>query len=847
MTMESRRMYKDMEEFCRVNGGGKAKPLRRILIANNGNAAIKAMRSMRTWANLTFGSDRELEFVVMATIDDIEANAEYITNSDIMVEVPRGTNNNNYANVSLIVQVAEEYMCDAVWPGWGHASENYQLPLALRKASREIVWIGPSPESMIALGDKIGSTIIAQAPDVRVPCVPWSGTDVKMPSDFDPEKGLDPDILKKACVSSGEEARKVCDRIGYPSMLKASEGGGGKGIRKVFKPEEVVDCFRQVVNEVKGSPVFVMKMVQKCRHLEVQMFGDRYGNMVSLGTRDCSIQRRAQKIIEEGNVVAAPPEVVRELEESAVRMAKKVGYSVAGTCEFLYDAQTQKACFCEVNARLQVEHVVTEMTADVNVPAAQLQVAMGIPLNKITDVQAFLEHKREKGNPKRHCIACRVTAEHAEAGFRPTAGAIHELVFRSNGNVWGYFSVGSSGRIHQFADSQFGHIFSTAATREEARHNMIDSLKGMVVRGEIRTNIEALVKILQNEDFIKNNTHTLWLESTMSFGTPLIVEKNKHSTILAVLYASVCESQKIFEASAQEFKRDLNQGQLPPPLTLSHDVEIVYQGKKYTTHCSQSGSHDITCTLNGSHVECSIRTVQKTKEGGVLVSGGFDGRTRLVYYREDTSGIVVTFDGATFTFHRETDPTQVRAPMSGKLIRWLATNDTALKKGQPYAEIEVMKMYMQLPVHEGGIISHVLSEGAVFQPGDLLATLQLPDGTVVEKAEQFEGTFPVLESVKGKGSALRSLRLATGKVKACLDGYDVHGEDLETDLDMIFEAMVEPSLPVIEFAENISVMRQSKDLTKDPLRKDEMEAVVKEQLSLQESKGYSGPHVTKEQ
>ncbi|KXZ43840.1 hypothetical protein GPECTOR_79g119 [Gonium pectorale] len=262
------------------------------------------MRSVRSWAAQALGSPRAVAMVAMATPDDMRVNAEHIAMADQFVEVPGGTNNNNYANVELIVQIALRAGVDAVWPGWGHASENPDLPAAL--THHGIRFLGPPAGPMAALGDKVGSTLLAQA--ANVPTLPWSGSAVRVSVDECAGGVIPPSTYSAACIplDDVEAAVEACQKIGYPVMLKASWGGGGKGIRKVSSDDEVRAVFKQVAGEVPGSPIFAMKLAPASRHLEVQLLCDMHGNVASLYSRDCSVQRRHQKIIEEGPVTAAP-------------------------------------------------------------------------------------------------------------------------------------------------------------------------------------------------------------------------------------------------------------------------------------------------------------------------------------------------------------------------------------------------------------------------------------------------------------------------------------------------------------------------------------------------------------
>jgi acetyl-CoA carboxylase/biotin carboxylase 1 len=292
---------KSVEAYVKERGGNR--PIKKVLIANNGMAATKSILSMRQWAYMELGDERAIQFVAMATPEDMKANAEFIRLADEYVEVPGGVNRNNYANVDIISRIAQEQGVDAVWPGWGHASENPKLPDTLSKLG--IKFIGPTSPVMSVLGDKIAANILAQT--ANVPSIPWSGSfggenDGPLQADLT-EEGTIPDfVFEKATCRTVEEAIEAAERIGYEAglMIKASEGGGGKGIRFVDNEKDLRNAFVQVQNEVVGSPIFIMQLCKNARHLEVQIVGDEHGNAVALNGRDCSTQRRFQKIFEEG-------------------------------------------------------------------------------------------------------------------------------------------------------------------------------------------------------------------------------------------------------------------------------------------------------------------------------------------------------------------------------------------------------------------------------------------------------------------------------------------------------------------------------------------------------------------
>ena len=302
---------------------------------------------------------------------------------------------------------------------------------------------------MRSLGDKISSTIVAQ--HAGVPCIPWSGEGVKdVEVDDHNIVTVADDIYMKCCVTSWQQGLEAAKKIGFPVMVKASEGGGGKGIRRVDGEVGFEALYKAAASEIPGSPIFVMKLADSARHLEVQLLADQYGNNISIFGRDCSVQRRHQKIIEEAPVTIASQKTFQKMEKAAVSLGRLVGYVSAGTVEYLYSHADDKFYFLELNPRLQVEHPTTEMVSGVNLPAAQLQVAMGIPLHRIRDIRLLygadphtateLDFNFEKEGsalqqrrpqPKGHCTACRITSEDPGEGFKPSGGTISELNFRS--------------------------------------------------------------------------------------------------------------------------------------------------------------------------------------------------------------------------------------------------------------------------------------------------------------------------------------------------------------------------------------------------------------------------------
>ncbi|XP_017779998.1 PREDICTED: acetyl-CoA carboxylase isoform X2 [Nicrophorus vespilloides] len=790
----------------RFNG---TKVINKVLIANNGIAAVKCMRSVRRWSYEMFKNERAVRFVVMVTPEDLKANAEYIKMADHYVPVPGGTNNNNYANVELIIDIAIRQQVQAVWAGWGHASENPKLPELLHK--NNIAFIGPPEKAMWALGDKIASSIVAQT--AEIPTLPWSGSELK--AQYSGKKiKISSELFARGCVHSAEEGLMAAQKIGFPVMIKASEGGGGKGIRKVDNAEDFAQAFRQVQAEVPGSPIFVMKLAKCARHLEVQLLADQYGNAISLFGRDCSIQRRHQKIIEEAPAVIAEPSVFEDMEKAAVRLAKMVGYVSAGTVEYLYDTSGQYY-FLELNPRLQVEHPCTEMVSDVNLPAAQLQIAMGLPLHYIKDIRLLygespwgmteidFDQPKHKPQPWGHVIAARITSENPDEGFKPSSGTVQELNFRSSKNVWGYFSVAASGGLHEFADSQFGHCFSWGENREQARENLVIALKELSIRGDFRTTVEYLITLLETKSFQENTIDTAWLDILISER----MQSEKPDIMLGVMCGSLHIADKTISTSFQEFQNSLERGQVQGSNTLNNvvDVELINDGSKYKIQATKSGANSYFLVMNGSFKEIEIH---RLSDGGILLS--VDGSSFTTYMKEEVDHYRIVIGNQTCVFEKENDPTLLRSPSAGKLISFLVDDGTHIFRGQAYAEIEVMKMVMTLTSTESGLLYYAKRPGAVMEPGSIIATIELDDPCLVAKAQLYKGPFPELDVSHPVASD--KLNHIHNSYKSILENHlagfclpePYNAPRLREVIEKFMSSLRDPSLPLLEMQEVIA-------------------------------------------
>ncbi|CAM9330367.1 unnamed protein product [Chrysoparadoxa australica] len=771
-----------MDDYIARHGGSL--PIRHVLIANNGMAGTKSILSMRKWAYLELGDEKAIEFTVMATPEDLAANAEFIRLADNIVEVPGGVNRNNYANVELIVETAIKAGVDAVWPGWGHASENPALPTKLTEAG--IKFIGPTAPVMSVLGDKIAANILAQT--ANVPSIPWSGDGLT--AVLTDEGTIPTETFEEATVHSVEEAVAAAKKIGFPVMVKASEGGGGKGIRMSNSEEELVQHFSQVSNEVVGSPIFMMQLCSGARHIEVQIVGDEHGQAVALNGRDCSTQRRFQKIFEEGPPVIVPDSTFQEMERAAQRLTQNIGYRGAGTVEYLYNPQEGKFYFLELNPRLQVEHPVTEGITGANVPSIQLQVAMGIPLNRIPDIRAFYGLDRTGDSPinfleddyapiRNHVIAARITAENPDEGFKPTSGTIERVKFQSTPEVWGYFSVGANGGIHEYADSQFGHLFATGPSREAARKNLVLALKEIEVRGEIRTTVEYLVQLLETDDFKGNSIDTSWLDGLIK-AKSVGVEMAAHEVVTsAVIYRafSACKEKQ------QDYVAGLEKGQtglIGLQSLNSFPIEISYEGTKYSFMISRLAPDLLQLSINGKTIDVRVR---EQPDGSLLAN--FGGVTHQVFGQEEPLGLRMQLDSKTVLLPNIFDPSELRSDLTGKVVRYLQDDGDEVTSGDAFVEVEAMKMIMPLKATESGSIKHELSPGSIIAAGDLLASLQLKDPSKVKKIIPFTGELDIVDAPAEEQTA----EVVMTSLSNALKGYN---GDFEKSISSLFQVCTTP-------------------------------------------------------
>ena len=439
---------------------------KKILIANRGEIALRVIRTCR-----------EMGIKTVAVYSTADKDSLHVKFADEAVCIGPPPSKESYLSMSSIIAAAEITNADAIHPGYGFLSENAKFSEICRQ--HKIKFIGASPEMINQMGDK--SNAKATMKNAGVPCVPGSD-------------GL---------LENVEEAIKVAKEIKYPVIIKATAGGGGKGMRIIWKEEELQGAWDSATHEASAAfghgAMYMEKYIEEPRHIEIQIVGDAYGKACHLSERDCSIQRRHQKLVEETPSPFMTPELREAMGDAAVKAALSIAYEGVGTVEFLVDKH-RNFYFMEMNTRIQVEHPITEEVINYDLIREQILVAAGVPISG------------KNYYPVLHAIECRINAENPFMNFIPSPGVITTLHTPGGHGVRVDSHVYSGYRIPPNYDSMVGKLITVAQTREEAIAKMHRALSEYVIQG-VKTTIPFHLKLMQNEDFKKGNYTTKFLET----------------------------------------------------------------------------------------------------------------------------------------------------------------------------------------------------------------------------------------------------------------------------------------------------------------------------------------------
>ncbi len=440
--------------------------IKKILVANRGEIAVRVIRTCR-----------EMRIPSVAVYSDVDRGSLHVRLADQAVHIGPAPSRESYLNVEKIVDAAKMAGADAVHPGYGFLSEKAELARALERAG--IVFIGPRPESMEAMGVKTTARVHMAA--AGVPTVPGS----------------------TGPIADEEDAKDFADDVGYPVMIKAAAGGGGKGMKRCDREADFLALWRSARREARGAfgddRLYIEKFLEKPRHVEIQVFADEDGNTISLGERECSVQRRQQKVIEESPSCILDEDLRRRMGEVAVRAARAVSYRGAGTVEFLVDAQ-RSFWFLEMNTRLQVEHPVTEMVTGLDLVRLQIEVAQGGPVPRQEEVVR-----------RGHAIEARIYAEDVARGFLPSPGKITYLRVPGGPGVRDDSGVYGGWVVPPHYDPMISKLVAWAPTRDQAIERLIRALGDYTVHG-ITANVAFLAAVLGHPAFRAGDYDTTFCE-----------------------------------------------------------------------------------------------------------------------------------------------------------------------------------------------------------------------------------------------------------------------------------------------------------------------------------------------
>ena len=634
-----------------------------LLIANRGEIAVRIIKTAH-----------EMGIRCVAVYVDADANAPFVMAADEAVRLPDG----GYLDGNLIIDAAKKTGAEAIHPGYGFLSENASFA---RKVSKEkIIWVGPSPHVISVMGDKLKAKELATKADV--PTLPMT--------------------------SKPSEAKK----IGYPLLIKAAAGGGGKGMRIVNAKEDLKESIASAQREAKSGfgdeRVFIERYVEKSRHIEIQILGDSHGNVIHLGERECSIQRRHQKIIEESPSPRVSPEIREAMGLAAVKLAKKIKYQSAGTVEFLFDDKTGEFWFLEVNTRLQVEHPVTEEVTNIDLVYEQLRIARGEELG----------YEQEDINWIGHSIEARLYAEDPNNNFLPETGTL--IAFEEDLNTEARWDSGveSGSVVGTSFDPMLAKVISYGATRNDAASKLARALEAAHIGG-LTTNRDFLVATLKTQEFLNGDTTTDFIDRVKP-PKELTLDENEleYAATIAALWMQ--ELNRFNDDVLGHLPSGWTNGRIPKQNIRfqfkENEINITYKAQRDSSFIVNNSKPALIheCYENGIDMEYNGRrqfskvTIHKNK---VLVHMSFGDVLLEVLPRFVVPGLEVQAGGLV-------------APMPGKVINLNVKKGSKVKTGDTLVILEAMKMEHSIKAAEDGIISELyVSNNDQVENGALLMVI----------------------------------------------------------------------------------------------------------------------------
>ncbi|SFR68187.1 geranyl-CoA carboxylase alpha subunit [Marinobacter daqiaonensis] len=646
-------------------------PFSKVLVANRGEIALRVIRSAR-----------DLGYRTVAVYSTADRNARHVRAADQAVAIGGDLPADSYLRIDRIIEAARLSGADAIHPGYGFLAENPELPRACREAG--LVFIGPSAESIVAMGHKAGAKRLMM--DAGVPCVPgYQGED-----------------------QSEDRLIREADEVGFPVMIKATAGGGGRGMRLVETAEDFPAALGSARSEAEsafGDPeVILERAIINPRHIEIQVMADRYGNAVYIGERDCSIQRRHQKVVEEAPSPAVSPELRARMGETAVAAVKAINYEGAGTLEFLLD-QDGNFYFMEMNTRLQVEHPVTESITGLDLVELQLRVAAGQPLPLDQDDIVL----------KGHSIEVRLCAESPSEGFMPQSGTMALWHMPSTLRVEDAVETGSE--IPPFYDSMIAKLISTGADREEARRRLVSGLQDATALG-VETNQAFLRACLEHPTFIRGEATTAFVANHQDELLARDKGIDARARLLAAVLLYTTDAWGVYGGSIS---------------TITHRLPIIFRfsvdGEAADARVSNQGNGCFQVQLNDDSTELTLDAVN-----GSQVRFGCQGLSETADLVREGSRLYLRYRGQSYRVDDHTHEAAtagdeagdgiIRASMNGRVVALHASEGDAVEAGQPIIVLEAMKMeHVHTATVAGTLTSLTVSEGEQVTAGRVVAEI----------------------------------------------------------------------------------------------------------------------------
>jgi len=649
----------------------KRTPFFKILVANRGEIALRIMRT-----------GRRLGYGVVAVYSDADRDALHVREADQAVRIGEALPAQSYLRIDAIIAAAKASGASAVHPGYGFLAENEDFAQACRDAG--LVFIGPSPEAIRAMGNKAGAKDIMQR--AGVPCVPgYQGADQS-----------DAVMLAEA------------GKIGFPVMIKAVAGGGGRGMRLVADAAAFPDALRSARSEAQGAfgdpTVILERAIVDPRHIEIQVFGDRYGNAIHLGERDCSVQRRHQKLIEEAPSPKVTPELRARMGAVAVSAVKSIGYEGAGTLEFLLDAGGE-FYFMEMNTRLQVEHPVTEAITGLDLVELQLRIAAGEPL----------ELRQEEVKFSGHAIEVRLCSEDANHDFMPQSGEM--VLWQMPDGVRVEHALQSGFEIPPFYDSMIAKIISHGAGRKEARGRLICGLEQTVAFG-VTTNQGFLISCLRHPGFAKGEATTTFIGNHRD---ELLAPRANASAeaALAALLLYVTNPHAPPWRSGRSLAATF-------PLTMR--IDLGHGAQEVDIVRGRDGGY--VAAVDSSELRFEIdelgRDMIRLRTDGMMESARFlrDGDRLYFLHRGATIAVRDLTLAAPVSAAAAGGDGKVRAAMNGRVVAVLVKPGEQVAAGQPVMMLEAMKMEHVHTADVAGTVSSIdVAEGEQVTTGRIVVEI----------------------------------------------------------------------------------------------------------------------------